>query len=94
MDTTTNCLDKCDDRIADTIYNHQDDCLVLAVVLASAIIKEEMSFGSGLQFFRSKCGKFLIPVEIFLDIAYNGRPQEHPGMIRVWILQLSVSGEL
>ncbi len=38
--------------------------------------------------------KFLILVDIFLDIAYNGRPQEHPGMTQVWILQLSVSGEV
>lgn len=38
--------------------------------------------------------KFLILVEIFLDIAYNGRPQEHLGMTQVWILQLSVSGEV
>jgi hypothetical protein len=52
-------VDKCDDRIADTIYNHEDDCLVLAVVLASAIIKEEMNFGCGLQFFRSKHGEVL-----------------------------------
>jgi hypothetical protein len=42
-----------------TPYIHQDDCLVLAVVLASAFIKEEMSFGSGLQFFRSKHGEVL-----------------------------------
>ncbi len=34
--------------------------------------------------------KFLILVEIFLDIAYYGRPQEHLGMTQVWILQLSV----
>jgi hypothetical protein len=31
--------------------------------------------------------KFLILVDIFLDIAYNGRPQEHPGMIQFFRLK-------
>jgi hypothetical protein len=31
-------VDKCDDKIADTTHDHEDDCLVLAVVLTSVII--------------------------------------------------------